>query len=173
MLVQERQHVRDVLSRKIKDFSQKQIEDLEIGIYNWSIQFADKNDIIKNWLNERYKNVYLSKAISVCANLSPDSYVKNHGLLERVKDKQFKPHDIPFMKPDQMFPEKWIDIMNIKQKKEDSIFEDNLKPMTDQFVCGKCKSRECVYREVQIRSCDEPMTLFIKCIQCGHKWRMG
>ena len=43
--------------------------------------------------------------------------------------------------------------------------------MTDQFECKRCKSRETAYYEVQTRSADEPMTIFITCLNCGNRWK--
>ncbi|KAJ3090394.1 RNA polymerase II elongation factor [Quaeritorhiza haematococci] len=42
---------------------------------------------------------------------------------------------------------------------------------TDQFKCGKCKSRRCKYFQMQTRSADEPMTTFVTCLNCNHRWR--
>lgn len=39
--------------------------------------------------------------------------------------------------------------------------------------CPKCPSGQAYFMEVQIRSADEPATLFYKCTQCGHRWREG
>ena len=42
---------------------------------------------------------------------------------------------------------------------------------TDMFRCAKCKERKCTYFEMQTRSADEPMTVFINCEGCGHRWK--
>jgi len=34
-----------------------------------------------------------------------------------------------------------------------------------------CDSTEAYFRQVQIRSADEPMTTFYKCVKCGQDWR--
>lgn len=39
-------------------------------------------------------------------------------------------------------------------------------------ICSKCKKDEVVYREKQTRSADEPMTYFVKCINCGNNWKL-
>lgn len=172
-LCDERKRVREIFHKRFDWLNDKQIVELEIGIYNWTVDFADKCDIIKNWVNERFKNIYMKKAISVTVNLDPSAYINNSTLAPRLKSNELNPREIPFMKADQIFPENWTTILKLKEKKEKTIFEEKPEAMTDQFRCEKCKKRECVYREVQTRSCDEPMTLFIKCIVCGNNWSIG
>ena len=46
-----------------------------------------------------------------------------------------------------------------------------MEAVTDSFTCRKCRSKKCTYYELQTRSADEPMTLFITCIDCGTKWK--
>lgn len=42
---------------------------------------------------------------------------------------------------------------------------------TDAFQCGKCKQRKTRYYQMQTRSADEPMTTFVTCVNCAHKWK--
>lgn len=42
---------------------------------------------------------------------------------------------------------------------------------TDMFQCSKCKQKKCTYSQLQTRSCDEPMTTFVTCTNCGHRWK--
>ena len=37
--------------------------------------------------------------------------------------------------------------------------------------CRKCGSRDIVYKQLQLRSADEGMTLISRCRQCGNTWR--
>ena len=37
-------------------------------------------------------------------------------------------------------------------------------------VCPKCNYQEAYYKQIQIRSADEPMSVFYKCVQCSHQW---
>ena len=41
------------------------------------------------------------------------------------------------------------------------------------FTCAKCKSKNIMSAEKQIRSADEPATIFLTCLNCGNKWRIG
>jgi transcription elongation factor S-II len=43
--------------------------------------------------------------------------------------------------------------------------------VTDMFKCGKCKKRRCTYYQMQTRSADEPMTTFVRCVECNHRWK--
>ena len=41
------------------------------------------------------------------------------------------------------------------------------------YTCFKCKSKKTRQYEQQTRSADEPMTIFVTCVDCGNSWRMG
>lgn len=146
-------------------------KDLEIGIYNWCIEYAGEHKIVRNWNNKRFCNMYLEKARSVLSNINASSYIKNERLLSRLNDKEFLPHDVAFMKPDNLFPDKWRDACEAYLKKFENAYENKSLVTTDMFKCGKCKKRECTYYLYQCRSADEPETAFIRCINCGMSWR--
>lgn len=39
--------------------------------------------------------------------------------------------------------------------------------------CPKCEHPRAYYMQIQIRSADEPSSIFYKCCSCGHQWREG
>ena len=41
------------------------------------------------------------------------------------------------------------------------------------YTCRKCKGKRTTSQEIQMRSADEPMTIFIRCVDCGNSWRIG
>lgn len=147
-------------------------KDLERGVYNWCIEQSNVHKIVRNWKSPRFVHLYKDKARSIVNNLDTTSYVGNQRLLSRLNDNEFAPHETPFMKPENLYPERWAAILDLKMKKDMHVFEEKPKAMTDEFKCGKCKNRRCVYQELQVRSADEPMTLFITCLNCGHKWKI-
>lgn len=72
------------------------------------------------------------------------------------------------------------DMKSEKQKEtENRIIEESVNASkmaqvqaeTTMFTCGRCKSNKCTYYQLQTRSCDEPMTTFVRCTGCGHNWK--
>ena len=153
--------------------SEIQAHDAEVGVYNWSLERADERRVPRNWRNVRFQALYSAKARSVAVNLDATSYVGNERLANRLAEGEFLPHDITTMQPENVFPERWRDVVEMKVRRDEYISNARPSAMTDQFRCGRCKKRECSYMELQTRSCDEPATLFIQCLRCGHRWRMG
>lgn len=39
--------------------------------------------------------------------------------------------------------------------------------------CPKCEHGRAYYMQIQIRSADEPSSIFYKCCSCGYQWREG
>lgn len=148
-----------------------QAEDLEIGIYNYSIDYAKEHNIVCSWQFELFREVYTAKARSLFANLKQDSYVGNTQLRERLKDNVFKPHEIAMMTPDVLYPDRWRQIIDQELLRNKTAYEITEVSMTDKVICGKCKKNKISYYEKQIRSADEPMTAFFRCISCGHRWK--
>lgn len=148
-------------------------QDCEIGIFNWSIDFAETNRVVRSWRDERFIWIYKNAVRRVLFNIDPDNeYVGNKRLLPRLIEGEFKPHDIPYMSPDNMFPEKWQDLKDKKLKREQSLLNSKKVANTTLYTCFRCKKNECNYYELQTRSADEPMTTFINCLNCGNNWRM-
>ena len=172
--------VREVTIEKIcqilTDYTKGNKDDIakgiDVGIYNWTIDFAQKNNIIKNWKNQQFLNVYVNKAQSIIGNLDPESYIKNSRLIDRLLAGEFKPEEMAYLEPENSFPEIWCDALTERDRKAETIVEHKPAAMTDKFKCGKCKKRECSYREVQLRSADESMTICVNCIACGHRWKI-
>lgn len=152
---------------------EEQAKDIEIGVYNWSLDTASENGIMKSWNDKIFQNLYASKARSVLTNIDTTSYIKNTRLLSRIQDGEFKPHDIAFMDVVNVFPERWTEILDMRLKQEQNFHNSKQVAKTDMFKCGKCKKRECSYYELQVRSADESSTIFVSCLNCGNRWRIG
>lgn len=154
-------------------FSKEEIRTLEKGIFEAAYNNAQKNYTARNWKTPQFKEMYRQILSSVLSNIHPDSPVKNPRLLNRVIEGEFKLEEIPYMTSYEMFPEKWFELKDKLLQREQKILEGNKSRATDQFKCRRCGKRECTYYELQTRSADEPMTIFVTCLNCGKEWRNG
>ena len=154
-------------------FSNEDIRLLEKGIFEAAFNFAIKNHVARSWKSAIFIEIYREIVRSVFSNIHPDSPVKNHRLLIRVIEGEFPLYTLPSMTSYEMFPEKWFELRDKQLQREQKILEGNKSRATDQFKCRRCLKRECTYYELQTRSADEPMTIFITCLNCGKEWRQG
>ena len=161
------------IQKRVPQLTDVEAQDAEIGAYNASLSYAMMKSIPCIWRNARFRMVYDHKVKSIAANLDDRSYIGNPRLIKRLKEGEYAPHAIASMPPDQVFPEQWADVVRAKMQREEYLLTAKPAAMTDQFLCGRCKKRECTFTEMQMRSCDEPASLFIQCITCGHRWRLG
>ena len=169
---EKREIVKNLLKTKT-NFSEEIIDDLEKGIFNWCILYANEHELQKSWSDKMFQYLYINKSKLLIENIDPNSYVKNTRLHQRILDKEFKPHELSFMESTNIFPEIWNHILDIKMKQEENFHNSKQVAKTDVFKCGKCKKRECSYYELQVRSADESSTIFVTCLNCGNRWRIG
>ena len=149
------------------------VNDLELGIYNWCIEFCDSKRIFKSWKNPRFSMTYMEKVRSILSNIDPECYIGNKSLIQKLNEKEFMPHEVAFMRPDVLFPEKWKDTSDEFNKKFAHAYENRLESMTDDVRCGRCKGKKIVYHEVFSRSADEGAVQHFRCIECSNSWKMS
>jgi transcription elongation factor S-II len=106
----------------------------------------------------------------ICANLHPNCYIQNTKLLERYKKKEFTFDDLMTWTETEIFPERNKELAEKQFQREQRLLEGNKANATDQFFCTRCHKRQCTYYELQTRSADEPMTIFVQCVNCGKRW---
>lgn len=155
------------------ELSDLEVQDLEIGVYNATIQYCSSNSVPANWKNKLFRDVYFSKARNVYTNLKPDTYVKNTTLINRVKEGEFAPHDLAFQSRDALFPEIWEEINANEDVINSGSYNMKQASMTEEVVCGKCNKRKVSYYELQTRSADEGTSIYYTCLLCGYKWKQN
>jgi len=165
-----RTNVRDLF--KSLKMSELQSQDLEIGIYNYCVDYATEHQIPLSWSCDLFRELYFTKTKSLYANLNSKYSIKNKRLMKRLKDNEFMPHELAMYHPENIYPEVWKDIIDRELLRTKAAYEPQATAMTDRYTCGKCKKNKCSYYELQTRSADEPMTMFINCLHCGHRWKM-
>ena len=154
------------------DIESEKIIKIEESVTDFTIKTAFNRKIQQSWENALFRKIYVNKCRSLYTNLDSSSYIKNENLITRVTNRiDFDIENIASMSYQELFPEIWKKMMDDKYKREKLLYEEKQEAMTDQFKCARCKSRKCTYYELQTRSADEAMTIFITCINCGNRWK--
>jgi transcription elongation factor S-II len=145
-------------------------KEVERHIFNYTIKTCIEKNIVPSW-NQLFTRIYINKVRSLYTNINSESYVQNKRLLFRIQKNEFKPQELVYMNYQQLFPENWKELIDEKYRRDKVLYESKKEAMTDMYLCKRCKSRETCYYEVQTRSADEPMTIFITCLNCGNRWK--
>lgn len=140
-------------------------KNLEKGIYNYTIDEASRKNLVKKWENIHFVEIYLTRFRTIFTNLRTSPY-----LLEQIKSKKWKPHEIAFLSHYEMSPERWEKLIADKRERDKNIYDVQQKINSD-FKCKRCKSNNCSYYQLQTRSADEPMTTFVTCHSCSNRWK--
>jgi len=167
-----RTHITTIIDKHLDQLlDPEQRVDLERGIYNAALQIATTKGIRKHWENPEFADVYKLVARRSVSNLDPNGYVGNSRLIQRLQEHEFPPHRVPFMTARELYPEYWQPMADEQMKRENTMLEGDKEGGSDMFKCKRCGKAKTKYWEMQTRSADEPMTIFIRCLNCGKEWR--
>lgn len=159
-----RENVKTKLSNILNN-NNKDGDNMERAIYNYTIKKAEEKFIVKKWDNQYFSELYLNKFMSIYINL------KNPDVVSLIIDKTIKAQELPFMTHQEILPNKWENLIEDLKIQNQNKYTPKIEASTDNFTCYKCKSKECSYYQLQTRSADEPMTTFVTCISCGTRWK--
>eukprot|EP00708_Paratrimastix_pyriformis_P002826 GAFH01001584.1.p3 GENE.GAFH01001584.1~~GAFH01001584.1.p3 ORF type:complete len:174 (-),score=33.54 GAFH01001584.1:557-1078(-) len=113
---------------------------------------------------------YTSKFMLLSSNLT-----SNGALTHDLLSGHMTPERLAVMSHIELAPEhlksereKWA-----KHHANESLTGGITAAVTEEFRCGKCGKRRCSYTQKQTRSADEPMTTFVVCLECGHRWKFS
>jgi hypothetical protein len=65
-------------------------------------------------------------------NLKPE-------IINQINEGSVKPHIVAFMTHQELSPDKWAPMIEVKSKRDKNKFETNIAAATDTFTCRKCK----------------------------------
>lgn len=137
---------------------------------------------IDKW-SKGVKTTYTEKVRGLVFNLKKNGAIRDQVILGEVSAGQ-----LPKMTPEQLVTEDKAKAMNATVKKLqesrrldwDQANEDHINDMCNikgdmlkasLFTCGRCKSIKTTSTQKQTRSADEPMTVFVFCMNCGKRWK--
>ena len=129
---------------------------------------------IEKLIYEKYKGEgpYTSRVLEILHNIK-----NNEEFKKKIVDGTIKPDELAIMEVFDMLDNTQKD--KIHQEKEDKVNsvrsdwnQKHTKPTSGVYKCRKCGCDKTTQFEMQTRSADEPMTLFITCVDCGNSWKM-
>jgi transcription elongation factor S-II len=181
----EMSNIRELIFTKLQDVlkNEKKAKNIEISIYNWTINYIKRNkieDFTKqnkkineiSWENERFRKMYSNKCRSILFNLKNE---KNPEFLEKVLTSEIKSNDLVHMSAQEIFPKLWEPFkQNLEEKEKRSLKSQGIlfeSAVEGVYQCRKCKCRKIDHYGVQTRSADEPMTTYFTCLGCYHRWK--
>ena len=147
---------------------------IERSIYNATYDEASENYIKLITINEKFIELYSNRMYKVYCNLDSNMFGNNY-LQNKVSEfmtngSGIDPNKVGYLTSEEIFPGR-----NDKIKEELKLrMAQKIKTKTsNMFRCPNCKERKTTYYEKQMRSFDEPATVFITCTPCGYQWRKG
>ena len=138
------------------------VEDLELAIFEYSCEYLKHKESNACYLN----SIYITKFNELCRALNPN----NTYILDGLSNGTIDVYDLPYLRLHILNKQKWEPIT---KRLEHIEFKKNNMATTDIYQCRKCKKRKCTIRQMQTRSADEPMTTFVKCVECGTEWKFN
>lgn len=142
---------------------------LEKNILNYATEQARKINQQPAWDNHKYTSMYKQKFLQIQHNLKNSPVLK--GL---IIDKKIKTKDVIEMRPEELWPDgpyaKKMEDRIIKEMRKAYLAKES-KNQDGFFKCGRCKSMKTTYYQMQTRSADEPMTVFVSCLNCDKNWK--
>jgi transcription elongation factor S-II len=131
----------------------------------------------------RDRSAYMDKARSLCFNLK-----KNHEIREQVLMGSMSAESLVTMPSEKLAPpekqrEREASVKKLNDSRRldwETANEDKINKMcgikgdllkASLFTCGRCKSTKTTSTQKQTRSADEPMTVFVLCMNCGKRWK--
>jgi transcription elongation factor S-II len=148
-----KQEVRNKIQHEFSKMLGKDIAIIvEQSVYQFSEEYAEYNST--PYLLEQ---IYTSKAEELLSTIGKNLKF----ILDSIKSNTIDPTKIAYMRPSDLNMDQYSDII----KKQSMIKKQS---SSQAFECDKCHKRNTQVEERQVKSGDEPTTLFITCLECGN-----
>jgi transcription elongation factor S-II len=141
-------------------------EDIERSAYNMAVSRSRESGVPRAWGSRRFAAKYEQCAVYCVRNA--------RAMASLIESGAVRARDVASCSSQALSPGVWSALVSEKKSRDSEANKGaKLKANTTTFRCGRCRSRECYFYELQTRSADEPMSVFITCLDCGHRWRKG
>lgn len=136
-------------------------------------ELAKKIEKIEELLNDKYKGGYIYRVLEII------HYIKeNNDFREKIYNGEITPEQLVNMENFEMSNKKEQEERKLMIKKNNEASrsdwaQTHRKVTEGLYTCFKCKGKKTYQYEMQTRSADEPMTIFITCANCENTWKIG
>jgi transcription elongation factor S-II len=137
--------------------------ELETSIHKYAVSYMHLKDVDEQWLEVTYN----TKLSQICFNLNQRN---SPLLLVNILSGKTKISYLPYANAEILNPVLWEPII---KKQEYISYKKNNMATTNAYKCRKCGERKCSAQQMQSRSADEPMTIFVMCQNCNNSFRIG
>lgn len=142
---------------------------LEKSTHNWAVRQSESHNDAPASDNHRHMSRYKHKFLEIQKNLKHSPTLKQRILSGQLKTN--KVFDLPLENLWPGGPYAKAKEMGIKRDMAKDYNLANEKDYKGLFRCNKCKGYKTTYYELQTRSADEPMTVFVTCHVCRITWK--
>lgn len=138
---------------------------VENSIYQFAVQAGITNKVPTVWTNTSFVMLYQCRFRSIFHNLKHEpQFVKS------ILDGTISEKRLETIQHVEIAIHKWEPYIQQLLDREKYAQEQTFETSSDLFVCPKCDSARTTHYSLQTRGGDEPMTIFISCLGCDHKW---
>ena len=152
-------------------FDQNITENIIDGIlyYAWLIA----SELNLDTESDEFYTIVRTKHNMIVSSL--ENNIAKDNLIEKILNREIQnPQILGFMSRQQLLPEfhgKRAQMILTRAEAEDSEIIDPEKMEDGFYECKKCGKRKTKHYEMQTRSADEPMTIFVICYLCHTTWK--
>ena len=160
-----------IMQDKAKEIFSKIVDDnslaqtLEKGVYDYTMKEAKGRKVMSDLNNPYCQLIYKDRLRMIWLHLK-----KHPEQIDLLKTNEMSVAQFSDSTHQELAPELWKPFIERKQMIDKNKY-DNPKKISSEFTCRKCKSNNCSHYQLQTRSADEPMTTFVSCQDCGHRWK--
>ena len=152
-------HIRNNIITQLNNIinNDKLAKEVENSIYNFSKEYAETNE-----LPGLIQSIYESKFSDI-----NDLFNKNKNILEALKNNKYDVAKLAYYKLEELDPDTYEHIIQKREYKKNKKNNEGV----NTFTCTKCKEAHVEITQRQTRAGDEPPTIFVKCLKCGHTFK--
>jgi len=161
------------------ELAQIQVIDKFTQLFTKEIAETINNEIIlylkvKSNINDY--NLYINKVKDIYNILNYTHNKKK--IINLIKKNKFNISDLINNKTWDIAIDKWKNDIEVQEQKDNITYTNTAWNTTTLYTCKNClrtkgveHSTNCTFYQLQTRSSDEPMTTFIRCLNCSKVWK--